>query len=584
MKKLYVLLVAAFGLTASAQTVYSENFGIPSGTSGVAFATYATGTAPATFNNGAPIVYSGTGDVRKTTVSTGYAGASGDGNAFLTGTAGKYLQIDGINTSAYSSANLQMTFGYLTGATATALVLEFSTNASATTPTWTPITFTNNANTTWNLVSIPGGVLPASATLSLRFTQPATAQMRIDDIKISNVSAGCTISLGVTTTACDAITSALDTYTATIPFTGAGNATFTVQSSAGVVGGDNPTTTAAGNIIITGLVEGTSATVTVSAGAGCTQTTTVTGPDCKPVNALPFYEPFNYAVGVNIGNTQTWTNVNTGNEVPVVASNLSVIGGPQSTGNAAQILGAGKDPWTGFTPVSTGAIYNAFMMKVADYGTIADAKEAYFYSLTGASASSYLGRLYIKRSGTQFALGFDSASTTTNYTTNLYNVGDTLLVVIAFDFTTLTYNVWINPDMTQAPNLGVPTLTKTVTTAPTAIGGVQLRQDQTSTTPTIIIDEIRVATDLSQFMGVAQYDGISGLRVYPNPVTRGMLTIATDLGMDKQVEFTDMLGKVVYRTQVSGNEPISTTALQAGAYLVRITENGQMAVRKLMIQ
>ena len=33
-------------------------------------------------------------------------------NVYLTNTAGKYFQIDGINTSAYTSANIQMTFNY----------------------------------------------------------------------------------------------------------------------------------------------------------------------------------------------------------------------------------------------------------------------------------------------------------------------------------------------------------------------------------------------------------------------------------------------------------------------------------------
>jgi len=579
MKKIYLLFFAAFGVATYGQTIYSENFGTPTGTTTIA--NYSTGTAPATFNNAAPIVYTGTGDIRATAVSNTYTGASGSGNCFLTGTAGKYLQVDGINTSNYNSANLKLYFGYLTANITAQLTVEFSTDASATTPTWTPITFTNNSGTTWNLVTIPGGVIPSSTTLSLRFTQPAAVQMRIDDIKIANVDANCTIALGTPTTLCDAITTAIDTYTITLPFTGAGNGTFSIQASAGTVGGDNPTTTAAGNITISGITEGTPVSVTVSSGIACTQTTTIAAADCKPIHTLPYYEPFDYTVGSNISTLQAWTGVNTGNDVSVVTGTLSYSGAP-TAGNSAQLLGAGKDPWTAFTPVTAGTVYSSFLMKVTDFGTIADAKESYFYALTSSTSSSYLGRVFLKHSGTQYLLGFDTVSTSsaTTYGTALYNTGDTIFILMSYDFTTMTYNVWVNPNLASLSNLGAPTFTKTVTTAPTNIGGVQLRQDQTTTTPTMIIDEIRVATDINQLLANDSFSQIAGLKVYPNPVNNGKLFITSDSLQDKQVVIFDMLGKQALAATVSGNEAVNISELNSGAYLVKVTENGITETRK----
>ena len=49
------------------------------------FLPYVTGTAPATFQNSTPIVYTGTSGalmMRNTTTSSGYTGASGNGNVF----------------------------------------------------------------------------------------------------------------------------------------------------------------------------------------------------------------------------------------------------------------------------------------------------------------------------------------------------------------------------------------------------------------------------------------------------------------------------------------------------------------------
>ena len=85
------------------QTFYSENMGTPTGT---------TPIATNVFQNASPITYSGTGDVRATSGSSGYNGASGSGNVFLN-TATEYFQIDGLNTAAYNTADIQLSFGFL---------------------------------------------------------------------------------------------------------------------------------------------------------------------------------------------------------------------------------------------------------------------------------------------------------------------------------------------------------------------------------------------------------------------------------------------------------------------------------------
>lgn len=102
MKKIYFMLFMLTGVTMMAQTIYSENMGTPSAT---------TPIATNVFQNAAPIVYSGTADIRATTVSSGYTGASGGGNVFFTNTAGRDFLIEGINTSAFNTSTLQLSFG-----------------------------------------------------------------------------------------------------------------------------------------------------------------------------------------------------------------------------------------------------------------------------------------------------------------------------------------------------------------------------------------------------------------------------------------------------------------------------------------
>lgn len=582
MKKLYILLLSTVATFSFAQSILSENMGVPTGTTLIPV--YITGTAPATFQNGAPIVYSGTADVRTTTASSTYSGASGGGNVYLTTTAGKYFQIDGINTSAYSTANLQMTFGYLTASFATVqVILEYSTNASATTPTWTPIVFTNNTNNTWNLVSIPGGLLPSSTTLSLRFTQPTVAgQIRLDDIKVFNFNPACTLVLGTPTGVCDAVTSAIDTYTATIPYTGGGSTGYVITPSSGTVAGDNPNTVAAGNILITGISEGTNLTLNIVNGV-CSYPVSLNAPECKQINTLPYSEPFPYTSGSGLGSSQKWTNVNTGDDILSTTGSLTYSGHP-SSGNSVTFTGAGIDCFTPFTSTTAGTIYSSFLVNVTDLSTMtATVPTTYFAGLTDA-LKNYKGRLFITKNATQYQFGLDAASTTTNLDPTLRNVGDVVLVIMSYDFTTLTLKAWINPTVASFdPTTTTPTLTQVLTTAISDLGGFMLRQDSATTTPTIIFDELRIDTTFAGVLSSNQVNAIAGLKIYPNPVVNGILFISTDANANRSVTVFDVLGKQVLNTTTSTNT-INVSQLNTGIYIVRITEEGKTATRKLVIE
>jgi len=78
-------------------------------------------------------------------------------------------------------------------------------------------------------------------------------------------------------------------------------------------------------------------------------------------------------------------------------------------------------------------------------------------------------------------------------------------------------------------------------------------------------------------------NAISGLKVYPNPVKNGNLFISSDSNNTKSVAVYDVLGKQVINTTVSNN-PINVSNLQGGVYIVKITEAGKTATRKLVIE
>jgi len=580
MKKLYTLLLTLVVSSLSfGQTIYSENMGTGTGTLAI------TAT---TFQNTSPIAYSGTADTRASLASSGYTGASGERNVFITNTAGKYFQVDNINTSAYLSADIQMSFGYNTTSTSiTQLVIEQSTNAGT---TWTPITFTPSA-TGWTLVTVSGGQIPSSTTLSLRFSQPTTpsGQFRIDDLKLTNVSSSCTLALGTPVVACSASTLALDSYTVTIPYTGAGNATYTI-TAAGTVSGDNPTSVAAGNIIVT-FTEGLAYTVNITGGT-CNLDVNGNSPECKPENTLPYYDGFNYTAGNSLGAEQMWTNVNSGDNITATTGSLSYTG-LTPAGNSASFAADGIDCFSPITPTSTGTIYYSFLMNIGSMAGVTDANGGYIAGF-GETNTNLGATLWTKRvDDTNFNLGIEvrtANAANTTFDTASYQTGQTYFVVVGYTFNSATtaddvVSLWVNP-VVGSPE---PTATITDTHAATDILNASrffLRQDSSTETPTVQVDELRIGTtwvDVVPATAGLNDNNIDGLTMYPNPLSGNTLYLTSTANADMSVQIFDLLGKEVVKANVINNT-VNVAKLTAGVYVVKITEEGKTATRKLVIQ
>lgn len=590
MKKIYSLLLLVVSSVTFAQTFYSENFG----TTAPSSSPYPLITAYTGFQNTTPpIVYSGTCSVRGSgTLSTGYSGASAGSHAYLgvTTSVGQILQIDGLNTAAYNSADLQLSFGYLKNSAGNAaVVVEKSTDGT----NWTALTFTDNTTTSWTLVTIGGGQIPSTTTLSLRFTNPSTTsgQVRLDDIKLTNSSASCTLTLGTPTAVCDAFTAGTDTYTVTIPYTGGGNATYTITPTSGTVGGDNPSTVAAGNIIISGVAENTPLTGSVTGGT-CNLSFSISSPECDPVNALPFSDSFNYTVGSAIGTSPYWTSFGSGDDIVVGTDNLNYTG-ITSAGNHVAFGGSGFDSITPFTSTTTGTLYYSYLLNVDSMTGVTDVNGGYFSGFSNGS-STFAGTVWTKRiDDTTFNIGLEvktANATNTTFASDVLQTGTTYLIVVGYtigDNATAsddTTSLWINPVV------GAPQPTATITdthtgTDMTMISGFFLRQDSATETPNLKIDELRIGTTWSDVTGTLSVseNSIAGLKVYPNPVTRGYFFVETELNAEKTVAIYDLLGKQVVNTTTSSSE-INVANLNSGLYIVKITENGATATKKLIIE
>ncbi len=140
---------------------------------------------------------SGSGDLRNTSASTGYTGASGGANVFLTNNGTASFQIAGIATTGCSS--LTLTFGAFKSTTAsnmTELLLAYSIDGTNYINIPIPAQPTGSGTAIWRLITIS---LPIGAenqsNLRLRWTNSSTGpQFRIDDVSLAgNCSASNTI-------------------------------------------------------------------------------------------------------------------------------------------------------------------------------------------------------------------------------------------------------------------------------------------------------------------------------------------------------------------------------------------------------
>lgn len=182
MKKLYSLFaVAMLAASVNAQiTFFTENMGT---------ATATTEIAANTFQNAAPVTFSGTADVRASSASSGYAGASAGANVMINANNETFL-ISGVDTSDYESITLSLGQRKGTNAANNELKIEVSEDGA----TWTLLSYTRptgSGTANWALIT-PTGTIPTTETLSIRFTGTNATEWRIDDVKL----AGTLIVLG----------------------------------------------------------------------------------------------------------------------------------------------------------------------------------------------------------------------------------------------------------------------------------------------------------------------------------------------------------------------------------------------------
>ncbi|MCK4358053.1 MAG: T9SS type A sorting domain-containing protein [Candidatus Cloacimonetes bacterium] len=165
-------------------------------------------------------------------------------------------------------------------------------------------------------------------------------------------------------------------------------------------------------------------------------------------------------------------------------------------GNAALVDGTSQDVNKTFSAVSSGTVFSTFMVNVSSAGT-----SYYFHFASDPWSYAYRARMFCNSDGTgdfEFGLSFSGGSAD-GLTNNDYSFNTTYLVTVKYVFIDGENNdevsLYVSTSGVPTTEPVTPTLGPFTSTAGdiSNVGAVALRQS--SSTPHIIIDGIRVATN-----------------------------------------------------------------------------------------
>jgi len=239
------------------------------------------------------------------------------------------------------------------------------------------------------------------------------------------------------------------------------------------------------------------------------------------------YDNFNYPAGEFLTD-HNWLQQQTTATFPIAVGteNLSYSGYVGSgIGNSAVLGIEGQDVFRGFTKQTLpGNLYMSFMVKVTAATATGDYFIAFKESSTSTTNSNYRGRVWVKSDGgSNIAFGITKGAMTSpmvpNYSGTTYALNTTYLLVVKYirldgdpnDSVKLFINpvagspepssaAVINPDIDSGTDL-------------TGLGSVLLRQGTNGSSPTVIVDGVRVSKSWQTALNVSDISTLSDLKV-----------------------------------------------------------------------
>ena len=387
-----------------------------------------------------------------------------------------------------------------------------------------------------------------------------TAPATLDE---ENVCAVCTFEIITTNSTCDANTSGVDSTTVTLDFEGGGTETYTITLTTGTgsIGGDDPTTNATGIITISGVDEDTMITVQVSS-ASCNVITVITAILCEPAGEVATIAELRAGV---LGETYTLTGeaVITYQQVfrnqKFIEDETAAILIDDPNGSIATAYAIG-DGISGITGVLSDFNGQMQFLPESDPG----APSSQFNSVIPQAVS--IDQLNaapedFESEFVQIAQGVD-IDTTINTTWIADQIYGMLNPNGTFNFRTIFFEV-------DYLGLDVP------------INNVNIAGIITDRNGTYYL----TSRNLNDVNGVILGNNVATqntFAIYPNPTNGDFINITSANPAEMKVSIYAIFGQLILQTLTE--KTIDISALHSGLYLVKITQEGFITTKKLVIE
>ncbi|MGI9594242.1 MAG: T9SS type A sorting domain-containing protein [Patiriisocius sp.] len=380
--------------------------------------------------------------------------------------------------------------------------------------------------------------------------------------RASNIdcSSACPISVFVVSVTCDMVTTGVDTYTTTLGFSGGGTAPYTFSSTQGSVSGDDPSSVSEGEIIITGVNEGTDFSYSLTS-ENCDISNTINSPSCEPgstVNTIAELRAGTIGNDYTLNGEAIVTFVQSFRNQKFIEDPTAAILIDDSNGIITSALVAG-DGITGLTGT------------LDEFGGMMQ-----FRPTMNISASSSGNTI-----AAQSVLASDLNANPNNYESEYVRIYEFALIdttenptwVVGTEYQMLTQSgsYTFRTSFYDADYIGadVPTSNTTV-----VAGIITERNDG---------DYYITSRSLSDFSNTlnANTNTLQGFVMTPNPAT-SLIQVKAASNSPISLQIFDVLGK-----QVMGLENatlIDIESLTTGLYIVKAVQNGETLTTKLIVE
>ena len=263
-----------------------------------------------------------------------------------------------------------------------------------------------------------------------------------------------------------------------------------------------------------------------------------------------------------------------------VGNSLSYTGLPTSTNNRTTTIAGNTEDvnYVVSTITNAGSVYYSALIKLPNItGQAANTTIGnYFMNLTDTNGAvvttGFVGRLHVRAGSTAntFNLGILNNSFSAATAANIYGatpvdyaINTTYLVVVKFNYSTNTASLWVNPTVSATEPTALVSSNVSTSTAPLKSKAICIRQagNATAGTGNVEIDEIRVANNWSDVLGIAAVSNPS-LKFNPTTLTvnenAGTATVTLNI-IDPNATATTVDVKVKGGSATAGSDYTFTT-------------------------